>query len=87
MMVFGAIYRPTREVSRVEDVSPYFPSEVRYRAHIEPTFERFVYGPLTRGVLGAAERLKAIQAGSLHAYLAYVLLLGIGLLLWLGGGQ
>ncbi|HEY7687023.1 MAG TPA: proton-conducting transporter membrane subunit, partial [Gemmatimonadales bacterium] len=69
MMIFSAIYRPTREVSRVEDVSPYFPSEVRYRAHIEPTFERFVYGPLTRGVLGAAERLKAIQAGSLHAYL------------------
>jgi hydrogenase-4 component B len=87
MMIFSAIYRPTREVSRVEDVSPYFPSEVRYRAQIEPTFERFVYGPLTRGVLGAAERLKAIQAGSLHAYLAYVLLLGIGLLLWLGGGE
>jgi hydrogenase-4 component B len=87
MMIFGAIYRPTREVSRVEEVSPYFPSEVRYRAEIEPTFERFVYGPLTRGVLGAAERMKVIQAGSLHAYLAYVLLLGIGLLLWLGGGR
>jgi hydrogenase-4 component B len=87
MMIFGAIYRPTREVSRVEEVSPYFPSAVRYRAQIEPTFERFVYGPLTRGVLGAAERMKVIQAGSLHAYLAYVLLLGIGLLLWLGGGR
>jgi hydrogenase-4 component B len=71
----------------VEEVSPYFPSAVRYRAQIEPTFERFVYGPLTRGVLGAAERMKVIQAGSLHAYLAYVLLLGIGLLLWLGGGR
>jgi hydrogenase-4 component B len=87
MMIFGAIYRPTQEVSRVEEVSPYFPSAVRYRAQIEPTFERFVYGPLTRGVLGAAERMKVLQAGSLHAYLAYVLLLGIGLLLWLGGGR
>ena len=87
MMIFSAIYRPTREVSRVEDVSPYFTREVRYRAAIEPTFERFVYGPLTRGVLGAAERLKVIQAGSLHAYLAYVLFLGIALLLWLGGGR
>jgi hypothetical protein len=38
-------------------------------------------------VLGAAERLKVIQAGSLHAYLAYVLLLGIALLVWLGGGR
>jgi hydrogenase-4 component B len=87
MMVFGAIYRPTREVSRVGEASPYFPSEVRYRAEIEPTFERFVYGPLTRGVLGAAERMKVIQAGSLHAYLAYVIALVVGLvlLLWLGG--
>jgi len=87
MMIFSAIYRPTREVSRVGEGSPYFPSEVRYRAEIEPTFERFVYGPLTRGVLALAERMKWIQAGSLHAYLAYVLVLGIALLLWLGGGR
>jgi hydrogenase-4 component B len=87
MMIFRAIYRPTREVSRVGEISPYFPSEVRYRAEIEPTFERFVYHPLTRGVLGLAERMKVIQAGSLHAYLAYVLVLGIALLLWLGGGR
>jgi hypothetical protein len=38
-------------------------------------------------VLGTAERMKVIQAGSLHAYLAYVLVLGIVLLLWLGGGR
>jgi hydrogenase-4 component B len=87
MMIFSAIYRPTREVSRVGEVSPYFPSEVRYRAEIEPTFERFVYRPLTRGVLDAAERMRVVQAGSLHAYLAYVLVLGIALLLWLGGDR
>ena len=85
MMIFSAIYRPTREVQAVGDV--HFTREVRYRAEIEPTFERFLYGPLTRAVLWAAERLKVIQAGSLHAYLAYVLLLGIALLLWLGGGR
>jgi hydrogenase-4 component B len=87
MLIFAAIYRPTREVSRVEEVSAYFPSAVRYRAEIEPTFERFVYGPITRGVLGLAERMKVVQAGSLHAYLAYVLFLGIALLLWLGGNR
>jgi hydrogenase-4 component B len=85
MMIFSAIYRPTREVQTLGEA--YFPREVRYRAEIEPTFERFVYGPLTRGVLAVAERMKVIQAGSLHAYLAYVLLLGIALLLWLGGGR
>jgi hypothetical protein len=38
-------------------------------------------------VLGLAERMKVIQAGSLHAYLAYVIVLVVGLvvLLWWRG--
>jgi hypothetical protein len=38
-------------------------------------------------VLGVAERMKVIQAGSLHAYLAYVIVLVLSLvvLLWLQG--
>jgi hydrogenase-4 component B len=85
MMVFSAVYRPTREVQTVGEA--HYPQEVRYRAEIEPTFERFLYGPLARAVLGAAERMKVIQAGSLHAYLAYVivLVLGLVLLLWWRG--
>jgi hydrogenase-4 component B len=85
MMIFSAIYRPTREVQTVGEA--YFPREVRYRAEIEPTFERFFYGPLTRGVLAVAERMKVIQAGSLHAYLAYVIALVVSLvlLLWWRG--
>ena len=85
MMVFRAIYRPTREVDTLADVSPYFPSEVRYRAEIEPTFERYLYGPLTRAVFRTAHGMRVWQAGSLHAYLAYVLVLGVLLLIWLGG--
>jgi hydrogenase-4 component B len=85
VMIFRAVYRPTREVEALADVSPYFPQEVRYRAAIEPTFERFIYRPLLRGVLGVADGMKVLQAGSLHAYLAYVLLLAVMLLMWLGG--
>jgi hydrogenase-4 component B len=84
-MIFRAVYRPTREVESLADVSPYFPSEVRYRTTLEPTFERYVYGPLLRIVLRIAGGMKVLQAGSLHAYLGYVLLLGVLLLLWLGG--
>ena len=85
MMIFRAVYRPTRQVDALADVSPYFPSEVRYRAEIERTFERYVYDPLLGGVLRVAEALRVVQAGSLHAYLAYVLVLGVLLLIWLGG--
>jgi hydrogenase-4 component B len=84
VMVFRDIYRPTREVSTVE-AAPYFATEVRYRSQIGAPFEKHVYGPAARAVLAAAERLRVIQAGSLHAYLAYVLVLGVVLLWWLGG--
>src|SRR6185369_2715249 len=85
MMIFRAIYRPTRQVEALAEVSPYFPREVRYRSEIEPTFERYVYGPLLHAVLGVANGMRVLQAGSLHTYLAYVLVLGVWLLLWLGG--
>jgi hydrogenase-4 component B len=85
MMIFQAVYRPTHEVEALAEVSPYFPREVRYRAEIEPTFERYFYRPLLRAVLRAASGMKVLQAGSLHAYLAYVLVLAVILLMWLGG--
>jgi hydrogenase-4 component B len=81
MMIFRAVYRPTREVEALAEVSPYFPQEVRYRAHIEPTFERYIYEPLARGVLKIADAMKVLQAGSLHAYLAYVIALVVSLVL------
>jgi hydrogenase-4 component B len=86
MLIFGAIYRPTREVSTLE-TAPYYAREVRYRAEVEPTFERFVYRPATRGLLRLAERMRVIQAGSLHAYLGYVmaLVLFLVVLLWWRG--
>jgi hydrogenase-4 component B len=82
MMIFGAVYRPTREVESLADVSPYFPREVRYRAEIEPTFERYIYGPVLRAVLRVANGLKVVQAGSLHTYLAYVIALVVSLVLF-----
>ena len=85
MMIFRAVYRPTREVEALAEVSPYFPREVRYRAEIEPTFERYAYRPLVRAVLRVAEGMKLLQAGSLHAYLAYVIafVVCMVLLVWL----
>jgi hydrogenase-4 component B len=87
MMIFRAVYRPTRQVEALGEVSPYFPREVRYHAEIEPTFERYVYGPLVRAVLRIADGMKVLQAGSLHAYLAYVIALVVWLVLrvWLKG--
>jgi hydrogenase-4 component B len=82
MMIFGGVYRPTRQVESVAKVSPYFPDEVRYHAEIEPTFERYVYGPLARGIVRIANGMKVLQAGSLNAYLAYAIALVVSLVLF-----
>jgi hydrogenase-4 component B len=81
MMIFGAVYRPTRQVEALATVSPYFPEEVRYHAEIENSFERYVYGPLVRGIFRMADGMNVLQAGSLHAYLAYVIALVVSLVL------
>jgi hydrogenase-4 component B len=81
MMIFRGVYRPTRQVEAQAGVAPYYPREVRYRAEIEPTFERYVYRPLLSGVLRVASGMKVLQAGSLHAYLAYVTILVVSLVL------
>ena len=81
LVIFGGVYRPTREVERLTDASPYFPHTVRYRSEIEPTFERYVYEPLLAAILRAATAMKVLQAGSLHAYLAYVIVLVVSLVL------
>ena len=55
---------------------------MRYRSEIEPTFERHVYGPAVRAVLRTPTGMRVLQAGSLHAYLAYVIALVVSLVLF-----
>jgi hydrogenase-4 component B len=81
-MVFSALYRPRREIQADYEVSPYYPTAVRFESEIEPTFERHLYGPLKDAILGIAGRMRAIQAGSIHAYLAYIFVALILLLLF-----
>jgi hydrogenase-4 component B len=82
MMIFAALYRPNRQVEALTEVSPYFAREVRYRSEIEPTFERHLYEPLVRAVLRMAGGMKVLQAGSLHAYLGYVIAMVVTLVLF-----
>jgi hydrogenase-4 component B len=82
MMIFAALYRPNRQVESLTEASPYFTREVRYRSEIEPTFERHLYEPLVRAVLRVARGMKVLQAGSLHAYLGYVIAMVVTLVLF-----
>jgi hydrogenase-4 component B len=81
-MIFSALFRPRREIQAEFEVSPYYPTAIHFESEIQPAFEKHVYEPLREGILRMARRMRPIQAGSLHAYLTYVFLTLILLLVF-----
>jgi len=81
-MIFSALYRPKREIQAEYEVSPYYPTAIRFESEIEPTFEKHFYHPFEDWLLKVARRMRTVQAGSIHAYLAYIFVTLILLLLF-----
>ena len=81
-MIFSALYRPHREIQPEFTVSPYYPTAVRFESEIEPAFEKHIYDPIVERILALAKRMRAVQAGSIHAYLAYIFVTLVVLLLF-----
>jgi hydrogenase-4 component B len=71
-MIFKALFRPRREVQREYDFSPYFTTNLRFESHVEEMFQTRIYRPLRWLVVYGSRRLRALQAGSLQAYLIYI---------------
>jgi hydrogenase-4 component B len=81
--VFETIYQPTVKLeTEFLEESKYFIKHRRFEFHIEPMFEKYLYTPIVTHCLGAAERFRIIQAGSLHLYLAYIFVTLVVLLLF-----
>jgi hydrogenase-4 component B len=55
---------------------------IRFESGIEATFEKRLYDPLKEWIFRLSRRMLAIQAGSIHAYLAYIFITLILLLLF-----
>jgi len=81
-MIFSALYRPRREIQAEYEVSPYYPTAIRFESEIEPAFEKHFYRPFEDWLLRVARRMRTVQAGSIHAYLAYIFVTLILLLLF-----
>lgn len=80
--VFSAIYRPTVKVeTEMLEESRYFAKRRRFEFHIEPVFEKYLYDPIVACLSSTADRLRVIQAGSLHLYLTYIFVTLVVLLL------
>jgi len=81
-MIFKALFQPHREVQREYDFSPYFAKTIRFDSHVEEVFERRIYRPVRLLILRAARRIRRLQAGSIHAYLLYIFVTLLALLIF-----
>jgi len=80
--VFSTIYQPTVKLeTEFLEESRYFAKRRRFEFHIEPMFQTYLYDPLIAFVSGLANRMRIVQAGSLHLYLAYIFVTLVVLLL------
>jgi formate hydrogenlyase subunit 3/multisubunit Na+/H+ antiporter MnhD subunit len=79
--VFAELYRPTQDLSiDFHPESKYFVQSIEYRSEIVPWFERYLYTPLIERMRLWAVGARAIQSGSVHAYLTYLVIALVGLL-------
>lgn len=79
--VFAELYRPTEDLSiDFHPESKYFVQSIEYRSAIVPWFERYLYAPLVTRVRRWGFRARALQSGSAHAYLTYLVIALLGLL-------
>ena len=80
--VFAELYRPTKEVTiDFNPDSKYFVQSIEYKSDIRPWFEEFIYDPLLNKIQAWSQRVRQLQSGSLHGYLAYLFIM-LGLLLF-----
>jgi hydrogenase-4 component B len=81
--VFSMIYRPTVKLeTEMLEESHYFAKRMRFETHIEPVFQEYLYDPVVGILNRIANRLRVVQAGSLHLYLTYIFITLLILLLW-----
>jgi len=82
-IVLRILYRPGRELEIEEGDSSYFPLSKKYSVWTEPIFEKYVYGPLLNAVKKFSLRIKlSVQTGSTHAYLVYIFIAVLALMLY-----
>ncbi len=81
-MIFSVIFRPRREIQPRFEASPYFPSEIRFESEVRPAPGASLHSAVQEALLRLALRMRQIQAGSIHAYLAYIFVTLLLLLLF-----
>jgi hydrogenase-4 component B len=86
-LVFAALYRPRREVTRETAGTPYVTRRIHYAGEIVDLAETQIYQRVTRGISTLSRAIRARSTGRIHGYIGFVLgALFVALLLF-GVGQ
>jgi len=81
--VFARVYQPARKLDIEPPDEPYFPVRISYLSVRTTSFEKTLYRPTVDFVVGAARQLRRLHTGNIQAYLLYIFLMIVSLLLLL----
>ena len=71
-IMFRAIFQPSRETKIEFVLKPYFARHIKSKGTIKPFFEDNLYRPSLKFFLKLADKVTALQSGSIHLYLGYI---------------
>ena len=72
-LIFAAVYRPRREITRETGASPYVLSRLGYTGEVVDLAETMLYMRTKRWVTATAQAIRAHSTGRIHGYIAFVL--------------
>ncbi|MBP7056255.1 MAG: hydrogenase 4 subunit B [Candidatus Omnitrophica bacterium] len=78
-IAFGFFLLPYRKSEKIRD-SFYHIRKFTYETHTTPVFKNYFYEPLVRAVYVVALKLRRLQPGSIHLYIAYIFITLVSLL-------
>ena len=78
--VFRAVYKPTRTVEIEPANGAYFPVSISYQSVRTTSFEKTLYRPTVDFIVAAARQLRRLHTGNIQAYLLYIFLMIVALL-------
>lgn len=85
--LFGVLYKYDIEIDVERKHHKNFASKVSISSSHEPYLESRFYTPILKSAVHFSERLlMRLQAGSIHQYLLFMVIV-LGIMLWIGGGK
>jgi hydrogenase-4 component B len=72
-LVFAALYRPRRKVTRETAGTPYIVSRLHYAGEVVDLAETKIYHRVQRDVQALSQAIRARSSGRIHAYIAFLL--------------